>query len=204
MGKIHIFAKNNEQNHALPLEMGKLRAPKKELVTIVTSMRFIGEYLAKTDAKGRVFFPAAFRKVVDTKGAPQSFVLRSDLFQKCLVLYPEAVWNSRLDEMQARMNHWNGEHQDMLRRFVAGVEMQELDKSGRLLLTKRKLQVAGITDEVRFVGMDDRIEIWNPSRFDEYLNDGGGSLGADLQRCMADDPQSPPPAPLMGREEREA
>ena len=69
-------------------------------------MRFIGEYLAKTDAKGRVFFPAAFRKVVDTKGAPQSFVLRSDLFQKCLVLYPESVWNSRLDEMQARMNHW--------------------------------------------------------------------------------------------------
>ena len=121
-------------------------------------MRFIGEYLAKTDAKGRVFFPAAFRKVVDTKGAPQSFVLRSDLFQKCLVLYPESVWNSRLDEMQARMNHWNGEHQDMLRRFVAGVEMQELDKSGRLLLTKRKLQAAGITDEVRFVGMDDRIE----------------------------------------------
>ena len=166
-------------------------------------MRFIGEYLAKTDAKGRVFFPAAFRKVVDTKGAPQSFVLRSDLFQKCLVLYPESVWNSRLDEMQARMNHWNGEHQEMHRRLAAGVEMQELDKSGRLLLTKRKLQAAGITDEVRFVGMDDRIEIWNPTRFDEYLNEGEDTLGADLQRCMADDPQSPSPAPLRGREESE-
>jgi MraZ protein len=102
------------------------------------------------------------------------------------------------------MNHWNGEHQDMLRRFVAGVEMQELDKSGRLLLTKRKLQAAGITDEVRFVGMDDRIEIWNPTRFDEYLNEGEDTLGADLQRCMADDPQSPPPVSLRGRDESEA
>ena len=164
--------------------------------------RFIGDYGAKTDAKGRVFLPAPFRKVLEAEGE-KSLVLRNDVFQKCLVLYPESVWNSRLDEMQARMNHWNGEHQDMLRRFVAGVEMQELDKSGRLLLTKRKLQAAGITDEVRFVGMDDRIEIWNPTRFDEYLNEGEDTLGADLQRCMADDPQSPPSAPLREREENE-
>lgn len=151
-------------------------------------MRFLGDYPAKTDAKGRVFFPAALRKEMDAKGEPQRFVLRSDLFQKCLVLYPESLWNDMLDEMKARLNRWNGEHQDMLRRFVAGIEMQELDKSGRILLTKRKLQAAGITDDVRFIGMDDRIEIWDPTRYEEYLNEGEDSLGLNLQKCMADPP----------------
>ena len=54
-------------------------------------MRFLGNIEAKLDAKGRVFLPAAFRKVLQGAGE-QGLVMRKDVFQPCLVLYPESVW----------------------------------------------------------------------------------------------------------------
>lgn len=55
-------------------------------------MRFLGTIEAKTDAKGRAFLPAAFRKMLQSAGE-ERMMLRKDVFQPCLVLYPESVWN---------------------------------------------------------------------------------------------------------------
>ena len=43
-------------------------------------MRFLGNIEAKIDAKGRVFLPATFRKVLQAAGE-ESLVLRKDVFQ---------------------------------------------------------------------------------------------------------------------------
>ena len=55
-------------------------------------MRFIGNIEAKVDAKGRVFLPAVFRKELPGDDTA-TLMLRKDLFQDCLVLYPESIWN---------------------------------------------------------------------------------------------------------------
>lgn len=148
-------------------------------------MRFIGDYPAKTDAKGRVFLPAAFRKVLEAEGESR-LILRPDLFQHCLVLYPERLWNEMLDTMRERLNRWNGKHQDVMRRFVADAEVVELDNSGRLLLNKRKMQYADIHQDVRFLAVDDRIEIWDKEACDALLS-MDGSLGEDLQAVMGNE-----------------
>ena len=62
-------------------------------------MRFLGNIEAKTDAKGRAFLPAVFRKVLQA-GGEERLVLRKDVFQACLVLYPESVWNEQMDLMR--------------------------------------------------------------------------------------------------------
>lgn len=147
-------------------------------------MEFIGDYAAKTDSKGRVFLPAAFRRELEAKGCSQRFVLREDLFQKCLQLYPEDVWREMLEDLRSGMNRWNGHHQALFRNFVTGIEKLELDKSGRLLLTKRKLDAAAIGDDVRFVGMYDHIEIWNNDLLEQHV-DSMDSTGMELQELMS-------------------
>lgn len=122
-------------------------------------MRFIGNTEAKTDAKGRVFLPATFRKQLQT--APEGcLVLRKDTYQDCLVLYPESVWNEQLNELRGRLNRWNSKHQLIFRQFVSDVEIIALDSNGRFLIPKRYLKMAHVQEEVRFIGMDDTIEIW--------------------------------------------
>lgn len=57
----------------------------------VKMIRFLGNIEAKTDTKGRVFIPAGFRKQLQA-ASEERLVLRKDVFQDCLILYPESVW----------------------------------------------------------------------------------------------------------------
>lgn len=149
-------------------------------------MRFIGDYSAKTDSKGRVFLPAGLRKVLEAAGETRC-ILRVDLFQPCLVLYPESLWNEMLDMLRLRLNRWNGQHQNLLRKFLADAEVVELDSNGRLLINKRKMEYAGITSDVRFLAVDDHIEIWDKQRCETLLSQQA-SLGEELQAIMAELP----------------
>jgi len=145
-------------------------------------MQFIGEYPAKADAKGRVFLPAAFRKVLEAENE-QGLVLRQDIFQHCLVLYPESVWGAQLDELRGRVNQFNSKQQMLLRMFEADAEPVELDSQGRLLISKRKLQYAGIESDVRFLAMVDRIEIWSKQALEE-LKAQNENLGQELENMF--------------------
>lgn len=77
-----------------------------------------------------------------------------------LFLYPESVWNEQMNELRSKLNRWNSKHQMIFRQFVSDVEIITLDGNGRFLIPKRYLKLADIRQEVRFIGMDDTIEIW--------------------------------------------
>ena len=129
-------------------------------------MRFLGNIEAKTDAKGRAFLPAVFRKVLNASGE-ESLVLRKDIFEPCLVLYPESVWNERMDALRKRLGRWSRRDQMIYRQYVTDVEMITLDGNGRFLIPKRYLKMANIDQQIRFTGMDDCIEIWANSENNE-------------------------------------
>ncbi len=122
-------------------------------------MRFIGNIEAKIDQKGRAFLPSVFRKELQ-QGECESLVLRKDVFQHCLVLYPESVWNELTDSMRGQLNRWNAKHQRVFRQFMADAEMITLDGNGRFLISRRSQEFAGINAEISFIGMGDTIEIW--------------------------------------------
>lgn len=133
-------------------------------------MRFIGNIEAKTDSKGRAFLPVVFRKVLQ-KAGEERLVLRKDIFQPCLVLYPESVWNEQLDTLRNRLSRWNAKQQQMFRQFVSDVEILTLDGNGRFLIPRRYQKMAAITQAIKFVGMDDIIEIWQNDEPDKSLLD---------------------------------
>ena len=129
-------------------------------------MRFLGNSEAKTDAKGRVFLPATFRKQLQAV-AEGCLIMRKDTYQDCLVLYPESAWNEQMNELRERLNRWNPKHQMIFRQFVSDLEIITLDANGRFLIPKRYLKLAHIEQEVRFIGMDNTIEIWSKETADK-------------------------------------
>ena len=129
-------------------------------------MRFLGNIEAKTDAKGRAFLPASFRKILQVSGE-ENLVLRKDVFQPCLVVYPESVWNELLDQLRKKLNRWNAKEQQIYRTFIADAILLALDGNGRFLIPKRLLKQADIEQSIRFVGMGDTIEIWKNEEEEE-------------------------------------
>ncbi len=70
------------------------------------------------------------------------------------------------------------------RQFVSDVETIVLDGNGRFLIPKRYLRMANIDQQIKFIGMDDCIEIWNnenafldPDDFSETLETIMGNSG---------------------------
>lgn len=144
-------------------------------------MRFLGNIEAKLDAKNRVFVPALFRRVllaaasdenVAQGGAasqtenptepalPMMLYLRKDVYQDCIVAYPSWVWEKELTLLRSRLNKWNPDEQDLYRQFMLEAEAVEMDANGRILIPRRLSQLVGITTELRFLGVDDTMEIW--------------------------------------------
>lgn len=145
-------------------------------------VRFIGNIDAKMDEKGRVFFPAVFRHILQKDG-DEALMVRKDVHQNCLVLYPKSVWNQILDDMRSRLNRWNSKQQMMLRQFVAGVDELVIDGNGRILIPKRLQQQINLQPGVRFIGMDDTIELWSQSEADSLL-DNAAELGENLEQLL--------------------
>ena len=148
-------------------------------------MRFLGNIEAKTDTKGRAFLPAVFRKVLQASGE-ENLVLRKDIFQKCLVLYPESVWNERLDMLKNQLRLWKQTHQQMFRQFVSEAEVVNLDGNGRFLISKRLQKVADIQQDIQFIGMDDTIEIWAPQNLELTLK-SEEDFGKEFEQIMNTD-----------------
>ena len=152
--------------------------------------RFLGNIEAKIDNKGRIFFPAVFRRELRA-AAEERIVLRKDVFQPCLVVYPESVWNEQMDFLRSRLNRWNAQHQQIFRQFVSDVERMDFDSNGRILIPKRYLQIASISTSVRCIGMGDTIELWSATATEKPFMEGTAFSAALEELLGTATPETP-------------
>ncbi len=132
---------------------------------------FIGHTNAKLDAKGRLLFPAAFKKSLSPQ-AQDSFVVKKDIFEQCLVLYPSDVWASMVEQLDSSLNPYNRRHNMFLRKFFADTAFLSLDTNNRLLIPRRLLSLAGIEKDVILLGVGNKIELWAPDQLEEaFISD---------------------------------
>lgn len=118
---------------------------------------FYGSSQSRLSQKGQVALPKRFRDLLKNNDL---VILPGQ--GRCLYLYTHqqfSVIRDRVRETAIRDND-----QEFFRSFMEQVHPLELDTQGRLVLSQDLRAQAAITEnEVLFIGMDDRIEIWEPS-----------------------------------------
>ena len=145
-------------------------------------MQFLGNISAKIDTKSRVFVPAVFRRQL--QAIPQNIlIMRKDIFQDCLVLYPLEVWEQEVSFLRGKLNRWDREQQHHFRQFVMDAERLEIDANGRILIPKRYLTMLGIESEIQFLGVDNTIEIWAQGKLENSMIPAE-EFGEEVQRLM--------------------
>lgn len=142
---------------------------------------FTGTIDAKIDAKGRVFLPADFRKQWPEQD--ERIVLKRDIYEPCLIIYPYSVWGEEVTNLRHRINRHDARQAMLFRQFMAGAEVLALDANGRLLISKRLLAAAQLESHVRFIGLDERIELWSAELMDRsFLSDA--ELAQGMQNLL--------------------
>lgn len=146
-------------------------------------LQFLGSTEAKLDVKGRIFVPASFRKIL--YAADQTnLVLRKDIFQNCLTLYPLIVWEGEVAKLRSRLTRWGKVQQQVFRQFVMDAERLEIDTSGRILIPKRYLDMVGFEFDAQILGVDNTIEIWPKGELEATLV-SSDEFGLEIQRLMS-------------------
>ena len=125
---------------------------------------FIGDYICKADNKCRVVVPASFRKVMAASGQV-FFVLRKNVFEKCIDMYPEQEWERMLADLRGRLNLFNPRHAAFFREFCRGTQEVEMDANGRVLFPRKMLEDVGIDKEMVLATQDTSIQVWDTQAY---------------------------------------
>lgn len=128
---------------------------------------FLGQAEYSIDGKGRVALPAKMRRALSPE-ANETFVATRGLNQ-CVFLYPLDLW-TRVEAELAALNRFKQENLVLIRTITSWSEEVQLDGQGRIALSKRLMDFAGLGDKATILGALDHIEIWAPDVFDAYLN----------------------------------
>jgi MraZ protein len=129
------------------------------------------------DSKGRVSVPSKFRDIIADRYDGR-LVLAMD-YDKCLTVYPLEEWE-KLEEKIKTLSLVKQEVKDFRRFLLSSATECELDKQGRILLPSPHREHAGISKNVTFVGIIDKIEIWDVKTWEARNSQNGNKIGEAL------------------------
>lgn len=125
---------------------------------------FIGEYDCKVDVKGRIMLPSAFKRQMPDDSSSR-FVVKRDLYESCLELYPIEEWERQQKLLLKNINPYDPEHRQFLRDFRMGAIEVVLDSNNRILLSSRLLKQINAERDIILLGGIGKIEIWSPDKY---------------------------------------
>ena len=127
--------------------------------------RFVGKFVNKLDAKGRVSVPAQFRQVLSAQQNGGFYCIRS-VGHPALNGFGEAVFGEADERLKSFSPIFSRDYAAQATALFAQARYLELDDDGRVRLPDELVAHAGIEDRILCAGLDRMFEIWNPATFE--------------------------------------
>ena len=122
----------------------------------------VGKAQNTIDAGGRIIFPASFRKEMGEK-----IILAKGLFDSCLCAYSEEEWKNLCDSLKRfpeakvrQVKNW----------LFGSATTLNPDKQGRVFISSELMAHAGLKQNVTFVGMGSRVDVWDAESYEKMYN----------------------------------
>ena len=145
---------------------------------------FIGKERHSIDEKGRLMIPVRFRRKFGQEVVSGSdecelhsttlarlYILKAP--DRSLELYEPAIW-SAMRKTVSGLSDFNPEERLLKTLIYESLETVELDRQGRVALSREFLEHAGITRDVVIIGADTKMIIWDPLRLSALLEESAG------------------------------
>ncbi|MGH2448528.1 MAG: division/cell wall cluster transcriptional repressor MraZ [Chloroflexota bacterium] len=125
---------------------------------------YFGEYERTVDYKGRVALPGNAMAAPDADWS-RVMLVKGDL--GCIFVYDLATWTVVLDEAYGSMD--DDESRLFMHRSLSHAQLVDLDNLKRITVPAALLEHAQIEKRAVVVGMFNRLELWQPERWQYYL-----------------------------------
>jgi MraZ protein len=128
--------------------------------------RFLGRHPKRIDAKGRVSIPAPFRPVIGRDGFEGLFCVRS-LWHPAVEAGGLALIRE-IDSALAAHDSFSPEHLALATTLLGAGDTLSIDAEGRIVVPDWIRDTIAAKDEIVFVGIGQRFQIWSPGTFAEH------------------------------------
>jgi len=143
---------------------------------------FRGNYTYSIDNKGRISIPAKLRKHVAGEASDTFIMTRGT--STCIDIYPMDQWQ-KVEEKLLQLNSFNPEEALFKRMISQFATDGTLDSQSRILIPQSLLEYAKIDNEVLILGAMEKIEVWNPKIYDDYIKQTGQTYEQIAAKVMS-------------------
>lgn len=128
---------------------------------------YAGRHQKRIDAKGRVSLPAPFRAALTRDGDPGEIFFMKSLHHPA-VEAGGARLMADIEAALATLSPFSAAYNEVAARLSGEGEHVALDPEGRFTLTAAMRKVLGDTDEIVFVGLVRKFQMWTPTAFADF------------------------------------
>ena len=121
----------------------------------------IGSYAGQLSVKRRVAIPKAFRSELG------DIFIVARWYEGCLVLVAMDNWNNLLTKLVGKAEAITQPVRDTDRFILGSAYTLEPDDQGRVVLPENLTEYAMLTKHIKFVGLGDRVEVWEETKWDK-------------------------------------
>jgi len=130
---------------------------------------FIGEYHHTIDEKGRIIIPAKFREELGN-----SFIITRGI-ENCLFVYSKENWAQITNKLNS-LPFTKKDARTFNRFFMSGATDVELDKQGRVNISKPLIDYANLLKDCVIIGTGDRLEVWSQESWESFFDSTKDSM----------------------------
>lgn len=130
---------------------------------------FTGEYNFNLDDNHRLNIPNIYKKYLE-----ETLVIAKG-FEKCLYLYNMSAWRE-ISEKVNNLSFTKAKNRMFSRSLNSGAYELEIDSKGRICISQKLIDYAGLTKECVILGVSNRIEIWSKEEYDKYSSENDNIL----------------------------
>jgi MraZ protein len=133
---------------------------------VAAQTSFMGMPSGSLDKKGRACIPAHYRQILTAQGTTGLYV-RPHPGKPALQCYGETLFEEYQRSKPIR-NPFSEEHDDEAFDVYAQTEPHSFDENGRVRLLQSLIDHAHLGENVTFVGLGEKFEIWDTQQLDAW------------------------------------
>ncbi len=131
---------------------------------------FISTPVGSLDKKGRVCIPAPYRQIL-AQQSPNGVYGLPSFYEPALECFGEDVLQSFQAEIAKADPFFAPKQDDKAFAVLAMTQPLAIDETGRVRLPDSFIVHAGLKENVTFVGLGRKFQIWDKERFDSILQE---------------------------------
>lgn len=125
----------------------------------------IGTYPARFASGHRIAIPSQFRKELGS-----NYIL-ARWYEGCLVLVGRDYWDALYKRLTGGMEIIVNPIRDTERFILGSAYEVSPDDQGRIVIPERLVTYSGLGEDIYFIGLGEKIEIWDKSRWEQKERD---------------------------------